>query len=226
MKTLKFTTIFLCLIIIMTTMSSCEKRRLNKAQEMLNDETPPCEVMNELNVDNLKGFGMANGAVIIVESSADRTDNGFECDFHLVALTRPKGTKHQWGCAGTLLGTRSTDITIDFFTGEIATKVIADNCTDNTAASAVYFSTFLNSDNLQGEEWFLPTPFEMDILTGLITGETDDSPIYDYSAEEYYWTSQEYDADSAYAYNIETSETKIFHKAEELGLVPMKYYRD
>ena len=102
----------------------------------------------------------------------------------LISATSDQGTSTEWGCSGTLIGGTGTAIG----TGQANTTAIVNGCSTPGIAARICDDLVLNGYS----DWFLPSKDELNqmyIQKTVIGG----------FANEYYWSSSEYNA--VYAWN-------------------------
>jgi len=100
----------------------------------------------------------------------------------LIAAPSDQSTAAAWGCVGTLIGGTGTAIG----TGQANTTIIVTNCGTGTAAQ-ICDAMVLNGYS----DWYLPSKDELNqmyIQRNVIGG----------FANDYYWSSSEYDANYAW----------------------------
>ncbi len=127
----------------------------------------------------------AGGGILVVCDAKGRP--------HLVAMendilydpsdNRPWGERVSWGCPGTLIGTDRID-------GETNTRKIVDNCQEENIAARLCF----DSNEAGYDDWFLPSLSQLRNLREEFRFHRDGALISD----SFYWSSSEYDEDSAF----------------------------
>jgi hypothetical protein len=102
----------------------------------------------------------------------------------LISATSDQGTGVQWGCYGTLIGGTSTAIG----TEQANTTAIVNGCSTPGIAAQICDVLVLNGYS----DWFLPSKDELNQMY------IQKTVIGGFSAYDYYWSSSEYDATTAW----------------------------
>ena len=195
---------------VILSFSSCEKRKLEKLQDLIFEGSSPCDLLGDYDESDFYGLYMFQDETSLILDFA--TDANGDCSF---VVSGPALTFIEWGCKGVTVnnnGTADSDVIA-------LNQLIIDNtaCTDipETIPYLMQASVYEN------EPAYLPTieMYQTQYDNLVASGKYDESDF----RNEFAWTCVEEDADNAWAFNKATGEAKVFPKDTELEVLPMVF---